>query len=195
MIVQAEAKIYSPEEYLELEVNSEDRHEYINGEVVCVTGGTPNHNKITGNLYAALNFLLKRQPYEVYVTDQRLWIPQKRIYTYPDVMVIAQPIEYAKGRSDTLINPLFIAEALSKSTQDYDRGDKFIAYRTISTFQEYLLIDQYSIHIEHYFKTDKRHWTFVEYEDLGETIALQSLACQITVADLYDKVMLEPQPN
>jgi Uma2 family endonuclease len=195
MIVQAEAKIYSPEEYLELEVNSEDRHEYINGEVVCVTGGTPNHNKITGNLYAALNFLLKRQPYEVYVTDQRLWIPQKRIYTYPDVMVIAQPIEYAKGRSDTLINPLFIAEALSKSTQDYDRGDKFIAYRTISTFQEYLLIDQYSIHIEHYFKTDKRHWTFVEYEDLGETIALQSLACQITVADLYDKVKLEPQPN
>jgi Uma2 family endonuclease len=195
MIVQAEAKIYSPEEYLELEVNSEDRHEYINGEVVCVTGGTPNHNKITGNLYAALNFLLKRQPYEVYVTDQRLWIPQKRIYTYPDVMVIAQPIEYAKGRSDTLINPLFIAEALSKSTQDYDRGDKFIAYRTISTFQEYLLIDQYSIHIEHYFKTDKRHWTFVEYEDLGETIALQSFACQITVADLYDKVKLEPQPN
>jgi Uma2 family endonuclease len=195
MIVQAEAKIYSPEEYLELEVNSEDRHEYINGEVVCVTGGTPNHNKITGNLYAALNFLLKRQPYEVYVTDQRLWIPQKRIYTYPDVMVIAQPIEYAKGRSDTLINPLFIAEALSKSTQDYDRGDKFIAYRTISTFQEYLLIDQYSIHIEHYFKTDKRHWTFVEYEDLGETIALESLACQITVADLYDKVKLEPQPN
>lgn len=79
--MQLPEKRYTPEEYLELEVNSEERYEYIDGEVICPTGGTPDHNKIAGNLYAALNFSLKRQPYEVYVTDQRLWIPKRRIFT------------------------------------------------------------------------------------------------------------------
>ncbi|MGB6170141.1 MAG: Uma2 family endonuclease, partial [Geitlerinemataceae cyanobacterium] len=74
MIMQAEEqKIYTPDEYLDFEVNSEFRHEYINSEIVPMTGGTPNHNQITGNLYAALNFALKRQPYRVFVADQRLW--------------------------------------------------------------------------------------------------------------------------
>lgn len=95
MTMQLQEKRYTPEEYLELEVNSEERHEYIDGEVICVTGGTPNHNKIALNPSAALNFSLKRQPYEVYVTDQRLWIPKRRIFTYPDVMVVAQPVTLA----------------------------------------------------------------------------------------------------
>jgi Uma2 family endonuclease len=87
MVMQAEdKKIYTPEEYLEFEINSENRHEYINGEIVLMTGGTPNHNQIAGNFYAALNFALKRQPYRVFVTDQRLWIPRKRwtFYEYDD---------------------------------------------------------------------------------------------------------------
>jgi Uma2 family endonuclease len=89
MIMQAEEqKNYTLEEYLELESNAEERHEYIDGEIVLMPGGTPNHNRIVSNLYAALNFAFKRQPYDVFVTDQRLWIPQKRIYTYPDIMVI-----------------------------------------------------------------------------------------------------------
>ncbi|HAG82649.1 MAG TPA: hypothetical protein DCL61_16175, partial [Cyanobacteria bacterium UBA12227] len=74
------------EEYLELEVASDYRHEYIDGEIILMTGGTPNHNQIALNLSGALNFSLKRQPYRVFVTDQRLWIPRKRIHTYPDVM-------------------------------------------------------------------------------------------------------------
>ena len=89
MVMQAEQKkVYTPEEYLEFELNSEERHEYINGEIALMTGGTPNHNQIALNLSGALNFALKRQPYRVFVTDQRLWIPKKRIHTYPDVMVV-----------------------------------------------------------------------------------------------------------
>lgn len=192
MIIQAEdKKIYTSEEYLEFEVNSEERHEYINGEIVLMTGGTPNHNQIAGNFYSALNFALKRQPYRVFVTDQRLWIPGKRIYTYPDVMVVQGELQLQEGRRDTIINPLMIAEVLSKSTRSHDKDEKFVAYRTISSFQEYLLIDQYTMRIEQYFKTEQKRWIFSEYDDANETVSLNSLPFQITLADIYDKVEFE----
>jgi Uma2 family endonuclease len=194
MIAQVdETKYYTSEEYLELEVNSQERHEYIDGEIVVMTGGTPNHNKIAGNFYAALNFALKRQPYQVFVTDQRLWIPEKGIYTYPDVMVVDGEFQLKEGRKDTITNPLIIAEVLSNSTKSYDKDDKFAAYRTIPTFQEYILIDQYKVHIEQYFKIDKKRWTFVEYDDLNETISLNYINFEIAIADIYDKVNFEQE--
>jgi Uma2 family endonuclease len=188
---QTEKKVYTPEEYLEFEVNSEERHEYINGEIVLMTGGTPNHNQITGNFYAELNFALKRQPYRVFITDQRLWIPRKRIHTYPDVMVVQGELQLEEGRRDTITNPLMIAEVLSKSTRSYDKDDKFAAYRSIPTFQEYLLIDQSEMHVEQYFKTDENSWTFSEYDEANGTISLKSISFQFTLADIYDKVDFE----
>jgi Uma2 family endonuclease len=190
-IAHREKKVYTPEEYLEFEVNSEERHEYINGEIVPMSGGTPNHNKITGNFYAQLNFALKRQPYDIFVTDQRLWIPKKRIHTYPDVMVVEGELQLAEGRRDTITNPLMIAEVLSKSTRSYDKDDKFAAYRSIPTFQEYLLIDQYEMHVEQYFKSDENSWIFSEYDDANGTISLKSISFQFTLADIYDKVSFE----
>ena len=192
MIAQAqETKLYTPEEYLEFEVNSEERHEYINGEVICVAGGTPNHSQIVLNLGGTLNFELKRQSYRVYVTDQRLWIPEKRIYTYPDVIVIQGEVQLQEGRKDTIINPLMIVEVLSKSTRNYDKDKKFSAYRTIPTFQEYILIDQYTMQIERYFKTGKNSWNFSEYYDANETLSLNSIDFEITLEDIYDRVQFE----
>ncbi|NEU72267.1 Uma2 family endonuclease [Hassallia byssoidea VB512170] len=186
-------RYYSPEEYLEIEVKSEERHEYINGQIIPMTGGTPNHNQIAGNFYAALNFALKRQPLRVFVTDQRLWIPQKQINTYPDVMVVAGELQFQEGRKDTLTNPIMIAEVLSKSTKSYDRDEKFAAYRTIPSFQEYLLIDQYTMHVEQYSKTDNNRWIFTEYEDADVTISLASVSFEISLADIYDKVDFDTQ--
>ena len=126
MILQVEAQqIYTLEEYLDFEVNSSERHEYINGEIRLMTGGTPNHNQIALNLSGTLNFALKRQPYRVFVTDQRLWIPEKRLYTYPDIIVIQGDIQLQEGRKDTITNPLIIAEVLSASTRNYDKDEKF----------------------------------------------------------------------
>jgi Uma2 family endonuclease len=194
MIAQVdETKYYTSEEYLQLEVNSQERHEYIDGEIVVMTGGTPNHNKIALNFSAALHFAFKRQPYQVFITDQRLWIPDKRIYTYPDIMVIEGELQLQEGRKDTITNPLIIAEVLSNSTKSYDKDDKFAAYRTIPSFQEYILIDQYKVHIEQYFKTDKKRWMFSEYDDLNEIIVLNAINLgqnqfEIAIADIYDKV-------
>ena len=195
MIAQVdEIQYYTSEEYLELEVNSVERHEYINGTIVTMAGGTPNHNTIALNLSAILNFSLKRQPYQVFITDQRLWIPKKNIYTYPDIMVVDGELQLQAGRKDTITNPRLIAEVLSNSTKSYDKDDKFAAYRTIPTFQEYILIDQYKIHIEQYFKIDKMRWTFIEYDDLNEMISLNSLNLEIAIADIYDKVSFDREP-
>jgi Uma2 family endonuclease len=188
MTIAQETRYYSPEEYLEFEVNSELRHEYIDGLIIPMTGGTPNHHKIAGNLYVAIHFALKRQPYEVYYTDQRLWIPKRRIHTYPDVMVVQTPLVFAEGRNDTITNPVMIAEVLSKSTKGYDRDEKFAAYRTIASFQEYILIDQYTIHVEQYVKTDHRKWMFLDYEDINDTLNLTSIPGQISLADIYEKI-------
>ncbi len=184
---------YTFEEYLEQEVNSAERHEYIDGKIIIMAGGTPNHNKIALNLGAALNFAFKRQPYEVFVTDQRLWIPNKNIYTYPDIMVVDGELQLQAGRKDTIINPLIITEVLSNSTKSYDKDDKFAAYRSIASFQEYILIDQYTVHIEQYFKTDRKRWVFIEYDDLNEMISLNSINFEIAVSDIYDKVNFESE--
>jgi Uma2 family endonuclease len=192
MMMQAQEKTnYTPEEYIEFEVNSEERHEYINGEILRVTGGTPNHNQIALNLSGTLNFALKRQPYRVFVTDQRLWIPRKGIYTYPDVMVVRGELQLQEGRRDTITNPLLIAEVLSKSTRSYDKDAKFAAYRTIPSFQEYLLIDQDTLHIEKYFRAEQKRWIFSEYDNVDETIYLNSISFQMLVEDIYDKVEFE----
>ncbi|MDY6990989.1 MAG: Uma2 family endonuclease [Cyanobacteriota bacterium] len=184
-------KNYTPTEYLNFEVNSQQRHEYINGEIIPITGGTPNHNQISLNFSAALNFSLKSQSYRVFVADQRLWIPNKSIYTYPDVMVTSGDLQLQTGRKDTIINPLIIAEVLSNSTRNYDKDEKFAAYRTIPTFQEYLLIDQYAMQVEQYYKTAQKQWIFSEYNEASETISLNSISFQITMADIYNKVEFE----
>lgn len=181
-------KTYTVDEYLTQEISSPDRHEYRNGEIILMTGGTPNHNRITGNLFAFLNFALKRQPYDVFVTDQRLWIPQMQLYTYPDVMVIRQPLELQEGRNDTVMNPLVIAEVLSPSTRSYDKDKKFAAYRSIPSFSEYIIIEQAEAHVEHYTKTEGQAWLFREYDGLEATLSLQQIEFTLPLADLYDKV-------
>jgi len=186
-----ETRYYSPAEYLEFEVNSDIRHEYIDGLIIHKTGGTPDHNQVAGNFYAVLNFALKRQPYQVFVTDQRLWIPNRRIHTYPDIMVVRTPLVFEEGRKDTITNPVMIAEVLSNSTKSYDKDEKFAAYRTIPSFQEYILINQYTIHVEQYYKADNNKWIFSEYSNSQDSLNLASIACKILLEDIYNKVNSE----
>ncbi len=184
-------RYYTPDEYLELEETADYKSEYIDGKIIPMAGASINHNRIALNLSAALNFAFKQQDYEVFMGDVRLWIPSKRIYTYPDVMIVAGEPEYFNNRTDTIVNPKVIVEVLSKSTKGYDREDKFQAYRTIDSFQEYLLIDQTQIRIEQYSKTGKKRWTFDEYDNEDRTIALSSISFEMSLSDLYNKVKFE----
>ena len=103
-------------------------------------------------------------------------------------MIVQRPIQLQIGRKDTVTNPIFIAEILSQSTKNYDKDEKFSAYRTIPSFQEYLLIDQYSQHIEHYSKSGFNQWIFSEYNNSQDYINLTSISCEISLLEVYDDI-------
>ncbi|MBG1258566.1 Uma2 family endonuclease [Nostoc commune] len=188
MQLETQKLYYTPEEYLEIEEKAKYKSEYRDGEIVAMTGGTTNHNKIAGNFYAYLKFGLRGKNYDIYIGDVRLWIPRYRQHTYPDVMVIeGQPI-YTGTSTTTVMNPILIAEVLSKSTKNYDQGDKFLYYRSIPEFKEYILIDQYQYHVMQYVKTAESQWLFTELEDESATLSLQTVDFQIELRDLYEQV-------
>jgi Uma2 family endonuclease len=189
--MQVKQRYYTPQEYLQLEERADYKSEYIDGQIIPMAGGSTNHNRIAGNLYAALNFAFRQQNYEVFIGDVRLWMPEQRIYTYPDVMVVAGETEYFNNRTDTITNPQVIVEVLSESTQGYDRAGKFAAYRAIASFQEYLLIDQTRIQVEQYSKTGKKQWSFYEYDEEDNAVTLTSVPFQISFLELYSKVKFE----
>ncbi len=190
---QPETKI-SLSEYFEREIASETKNEYIKEEIAAMAGATPTHNKLIINLLLALHAGLDQDAYQVFVSDLRLWIPEAAIVTYPDIMIVAEPMTLMEGRKDTIENPVLIAEVLSESTEAYDRGAKFAAYRTIPTFQEYLLISQDQAYVEHFYKEAHQggdRWIFTTYS-LGETIKLSNLGTEVKIADIYHRI-LEPK--
>jgi Uma2 family endonuclease len=191
MILQTDKQYYTPEEYLTLEEKATEKHEYRDGEIALMPGGTTNHNQIAGNFYRQFPLKIQNQDYYVYINDVRLWIAQYRIFTYPDVMVIkGKPMYEGKGTSN-VTNPVIIVEVLSQSTRDYDRTDKFQYYRSIPEFREYILIDQYRFYVSQYFKQEDGKWIFNDYQ--GEDSVLK-LACdefEISFRDLYERVDFE----
>jgi Uma2 family endonuclease len=186
-----EQRTYTREEYLEFEVAAEERHEYVNGEIRLMTRGTLDQNELAINLAALLKSALRGKPYRIFGADQRLWIADRNLYTYPDVMVIEKPLQLQTGRTDTVTNPCFIAEVLSKSTQDYDHGEKFSAYRSVASFREYLLIDQYQIYVEHYVKTAANQWLLSGYDDPNTVLSLSTFEAQIELTALYENIDID----
>ena len=179
---------YSVDEYLALEEKAEFKSEYYNGEIIKMAGGTINHNEIAGNIYSHLKFGLKKQNYRVFISDVKLCIPEYKIYTYPDVMIVKdEPIYEEKGNT-TIINPLVIIEVLSSSTQDYDRGQKFKYYRSIAELKEYILIDQYQYGIEQFAKNNDNKWVLTEYENQEDIFKLESISWEIPLVDIYENV-------
>ena len=180
-------KRYTPEEYLELEEKADYKSEYRDGEIVSMTGVATHHNELAGNLYAHLKLDLRKQNYKVYMGDARLWIPRYRQHTYPDVMLIqGQPVYHGKGTT-TLTNPQLIAEVLSKSTQNYDQGDKFTYYRSIPELREYILIDQAQFRVMQYVKADRGSWVLTEIEG-DATLSLTTVPFKLPFTDLYEGV-------
>lgn len=188
MVVQTPPRHYSTEEYFAIEETTEYRNEYHDGEIIPMTGGSINHNRIVRNLSRLTELALQGQPYEVFTSDLRLWIPRYREYTYPDVLIIKDEPVFEERRSDTVVNPSIIFEVLSKSTSSRDRGDKFTYYRSISEFKEYILIDQYQVHIEQFSKTPEGNWLLSESDAEDGILNLVSAKCQIPHSQIYERV-------
>lgn len=191
MLVQTQQQTYTPEEYRQLEETAEFRSEYHEGEILPMSGGTINHNRITRNLVGVFGNLFQGKPYEVFMNDLRLWIPRHQRGVYPDVMVIeGQPL-FTEGRQDEVLNPLLIVEVLSKSTKGFDREDKFRFYRSIPQFCEYVLIDQYEFLVEQFLKTESGQWLFQDYEGDAATVSFTSVGIEMSMSDIYERVIFE----
>jgi Uma2 family endonuclease len=195
MTVALEKKHYSFEEYLALEETANEKHEYQDGEIVSMTGGTTEHNKIALNFASNLKFTLKRKQYDIFIGDVKLWIPTYRQGTYPDVMLIeGESIYYGSGKT-TVMNPSLIVEVLSKSTQNYDQGDKFFYYRSIPQFQEYILISQAQYYVMQFNKTQEGKWLLSEYTGVNSILSLNSVEFQISFPELYENVIFDKPHN
>lgn len=188
---QTEKRYYTPEEYLALEEAAIDKSEYHDGEIIPMTGGTTNHNSIIINLIANLKFGLRGKNYSLFTSDVRLWIPQNCRYVYPDIMVIQGEPAYQENNQTIVTNPLIIIEILSHSTQDYDRGGKFLSYRSIPSFREYILIDQYRYHIEQFAQNSKSKWELTEYDSEESVLTLESVKFQIPLREIYERIQFE----
>ena len=179
---------YSITDYRRLEEVADERHEYRDGVIVAVSGGTLEHSAIAGNIYALLRNALRRTQFKPYNSDLRVWLPQHNWGVYPDVMVIEGVAEFNDDRRDEITNPRLIVEVLSRSTEAYDRGDKFKYYRSLASFCEYVLVDQYQPYVECYTQTDEGDWLLRSHEGLEAQITLKTLNTQLALADIYEDI-------
>jgi Uma2 family endonuclease len=182
------AKPITAEEYLAKEELAEEKSEFINGEIIQMAGASANHNLLTGKVHARLLLALEDLGYTVFMSDMKLWPPHFKNYFYPDVMVIKDEPHFTDAKQTAVTNPCFIAEILSTSTEGFDKNQKFSFYRTIPELQEYLLIDQSAYRVELYRKVGDRQWLLTELCGQAEVIRLESVAVEITLADLYKRV-------
>jgi Uma2 family endonuclease len=180
----------SLEEYFKIDETSEMKHEYYQGAVFAMTGASRNHNLIAGAVFGCLYNQLDNKPCQPYFSDFRLKIEAASIYTYPDLSVICEDVQFGDGRQDTFINPTVIIEVLSDSTGAYDRGKKSEHYRTIPSLREYLLIAQDRPHVEH-FRRHCHEWLFTEYSELDDVVVLEAIGCSLPLANIYQRVHFE----
>jgi Uma2 family endonuclease len=158
-----------------------------------MTGRTINHHRITGKIYAFIKYAVRGQNASAFMNDLRLWIPRYRRGTYPDVMVISGEPVFTEGRKDEILNPTLIVQVLSNSTEDFERENKFRFYRSIPEFCEYILVNQYNFLVEQYIKNESGQWLFQEYEGEAGTVSFFSLGLQMSMSDIYEKVIFKKQ--
>ncbi|REJ46468.1 MAG: Uma2 family endonuclease [Microcystis flos-aquae DF17] len=188
MLTSSPPKTISLEEYRNLETIAEVKHEYHDGEIIEMTGGSINHNRLVFNLIVLLKLALRGTNYRLQSSDLRLWIPQYNRGLYPDLMIIAGEPLFSDNRNDEILNPCLIIEVLSPSTSGYDRGDKFRYYRSIPQLNQYLLVSQGEILIESYSKTSENNWLLQEYTPARGIISLDSLGISLNLADIYEGI-------
>jgi Uma2 family endonuclease len=185
---QPALKYITPDEYLAMEEAAAYKSEYYRGEIFAIAGASKNHNRINFDLGTSVNLALKGTNCEVFANEMKLWIKAGNIFTYPDLMIVCGKAEFYEGRDDTLVNPIVIFEVLSDSTKVRDRVEKFDFYRSIPTFQEYILIDQYKIHVEQMYLETRNKWILSEYNEITDVLKLAKVNAQIPLQEIYRRV-------
>jgi Uma2 family endonuclease len=193
--------ILTEDEYLTLERAALDRHQYVDGEIFAMAGESPAHGDISANAFASLHAQLRGTPYRARMKDTKVRsgpLPRspKRpagLYSYPDIVVICGEPNYLDEHKDVILNPKVIVEVLSPSTEAFDRGRKFKAYRKYNpSLTDYVLISQDSPLVEHFYREANGKWTHEMHEGMDVIVKIESIHCQLAAADVYERIEYAP---
>jgi len=193
-----EERLYTLEEYLEFENASETKHEFFDGRILPVyrdfdcramAGASSNHNTITLNIGSSLRNQLRGQPCRPWAQDMRVRISAEGQHAYPDVLVACRPFEWDETATlDTLLNPRVIVEVLSRTTEAFDRGEKFARYRLLPSLTDYILVAQDARNIDHFRRQMDGRWLLETSGNNEDTVIIESIACQLRVEEVYEDV-------
>lgn len=187
MTVLAEQKKYAPEEYLALEDEAEFRSEYENGYIVAMAGGSLKHARIIRNVDRSFGSKLSENC-ESLTTDIKVRVESYRKFYYPDVLVICGEPSFYEQRDDTLTNPVLIVEVLSDSTEAKDRGEKMLAYRSLKSLQEYVLISQAKPIVEQFVKNAEGNWIHKATIGLKSVVNFESISAELSLEEIYRRI-------
>lgn len=182
----------TPEEYIALERKTIPdaetvRSEYMKGEIIAMSGASFAHNLVTMNISARLHDRLRDSGCVVFANEMRVSIPSVKSYFYPDVGVVCGEPRFEDDIFDTLLNPIVIVEVLSPSTEAYDRGEKFSHYRQLQSLQEYILVSQDQVHVDHYVRQAEK-WVLTDFRNLDQHMPLASIQCELPLHEIYARV-------
>jgi Uma2 family endonuclease len=187
LVFQTEPAAYvSPENYLRLERQAQEKHEYFAGAVRAMAGAGYAHNLICANLTIEVGSQLRGKSCTVVGSDQRLQILSGSAYVYPDLTVVCGQPEFNEEQNlDTLLNPTLLVEVLSPSTANHDRGEKFMFYRQIPSLRQYLILAAQAVHAELYSRDELGRWVLTETRDVSAGLDLSSINCQVPLVAVY----------
>jgi Uma2 family endonuclease len=186
---------FTLEQYLALERQAEYKSEFLDGEIFAMAGARREHNLIVSNVLASLHGQLRGRPCETYPSDMRVKVAATGLCTYPDVVVVCGEPRFEDENGDTLLNPTLLVEVLSRTTEAYDRGEKFAHYRLLESLAEYVLIAQDRCRVERFTRQPDGQWLLSEARDLGAAMALPSIGSQLALAEVYERVKLPAEPR
>lgn len=182
-------KRFTPEEYLALEENAEFRSEFDDGEIVAMAGTSVNHFRIVKNIERILDSKTK-ESCEAFSTEIKVRVEDLQKFYYPDVFIVCgNPVFYEK-RDDTIVNPVLIVEVLSKGTEAKDRGEKMLAYRTLESLREYVLVSQDKAIVEQYTKDKKGNWIHKATIGLKSKVNFESIEVELSLDEIYQRIKL-----
>lgn len=190
MSVLPKQKKYTPEEYLALEEKAEYRSEFVNGYIFKMAGGTESHIQISFNTIRLFADKL-RGKCRAYQSDMKVWVEQSGTFFYPVVTVVCGERKFHKDRTDIVENPILLVEVLSKSTEEYDKNDKFFTYQNIESFQEYVLISQNKPVVQQFIRQKDGNWKIKATIGLNSKVYFESVETELLINNLYDLVEFE----
>ena len=193
MALPQKAHYYTPEEYLAFERAAETKHEYLDGQIYAMAGGSPPHNQICFNLSGEIHPQIKGTACIGYTSDQKIRTDPMDLFSYPDLTIVCGEPQFHDKQKDVILNPKVIIEVLSPNTEAYDRREKLTRYQNLKSVSDYILIAQDRPHVEHFVRQKgKRQWLFAIETEMKAEIFIASINCKLKLADIYDRVVFPP---